>query len=82
MLKFPAFLTRAPGGRNRHHDDLWSVAERLNHLGVGDITGYNDELRILHFSGWSPMRLERPGGRALTREQIQELEDDLAVLRY
>lgn len=81
--RLPAFLTRVRSApRPHHHADLWSVAERLDAIGAGDITGYDPEGRLLFTTGLDPLVLERPGRRPLTTEHLEELQDALATLRY
>ncbi len=82
-IPMPRFVTQVFGARRPgRHDDLWSVAQRLDDLNVGDITGYDPDRRVLSFTDLDPMRLERSGRRPLTAEQIEDLQDKLASLRY
>lgn len=82
MIRLPKFLSPQPGKRPARFDDLWAVAERLVEIGAGDITGYDVENRMLLFSSSNPRRLERHGGRPLTTEQLEELQDHVASLIY
>ncbi len=74
------FRLQTPPDQVGRYPNLWAIAEKLHEMGLHEVESYDRESHRIKMAGWTPMRLERRGGRPLSVSQVEDLQDKLISL--